>query len=235
MNRKRTVFFIDAENLFYIQKGLGWEIDYEKLYNFFAEKAYIYNAFYYTAVDPSDEKSYKEKSLFLNNLAPIGYTVRKKPLKIIKTDTGILKKGNMDIELVVDMFTTKDLYDTVILFSGDSDFTRALELLRTHGKEIIVISAMGFVSKELINAADKYIDMSKLQKHVEKTPSAKEKSPQKKHIPKKNSSKPSAPQKKEPEKSDSTSDDKKPVEKKPTRRTRKRNTAAKKKSEETKK
>lgn len=173
METKRTVLFIDAENLFYIQKSLGWEIDFEKLYNFFAEKTYIYNAFYYTAIDQSDEEKYKEKSQFLNSLGPLGYTVRTKEVKIIKTaDGGVVKKGNMDIELVVDMFNTKDLYKQVILFSGDSDFTRALELLRTHGKEIIVISSKGFVSREIVNAADKYIDISKLRKHIEKgTPS----------------------------------------------------------------
>lgn len=159
---KTAALFIDAENLYFIQKGLGWEIDLAKVYAFFEARYYIYNAFYYTVVDPSSE-NYTEKNQFLDTLSPLGYTIRKKIIKIIKAGERIVKKGNLDIEIVLDMFNTKDLYQVAILFSGDSDFDRALELLRTYGKEIIVISSRGFVAKELINAADKYYDLQDLQ------------------------------------------------------------------------
>ncbi len=167
MERKKTAaLFIDAENLFFIQKGLGWEIDFEKLYNFFDTHFSIYNAFYYTVVAP-EQDSYEEKLQFLDSLAVHGYTVRRKHLKIIHAGDKQIRKGNVDIEMVVDMFNTKDLYDVVILLSGDSDFERALELLRSYGKEIMVVSARGFVSRELINTADKYTDISILKEEFE--------------------------------------------------------------------
>lgn len=163
MERKKTAaLFVDAENLYFIQKGLGWEIDFEKLYNFFDTHFSIYNAFYYTVVAP-DQETYEEKTQFLDSLAVAGYTVRRKHLKIIHAGDKQIRKGNVDIEMVVDMFNTKDLYDVIVLFSGDSDFERALELLRSYGKEIIVVSARGYVSRELINAADKYTDLAVLK------------------------------------------------------------------------
>lgn len=168
-NLKTAALFIDAENLYFIQKGLGWEIDLAKVYAFFEERYYIYNAFYYTVVDPSSD-GYIEKNQFLDTLSPIGYTIRKKIIKIIKAGDKIIKKGNLDIEIVLDMFNTKDLYQVVVLFSGDSDFERALELLRTYGKEIIVISSRGFVAKELINAPDKYYDLQDLKEFFLKDP-----------------------------------------------------------------
>lgn len=167
MVRKKTAaLFIDAENLYFIQKGLGWEIDFEKLYNFFDTHFSIYNSFYYTVVAP-EQDSYEEKSQFLDSLALSGYTVRRKLLKIIHAGDKQIRKGNVDIEMVVDMFNTKDLYEVAILFSGDSDFERALELLRSYGKEIIVVSARGYVSRELINTADKYTDITVLREEFE--------------------------------------------------------------------
>ncbi|PIV90427.1 hypothetical protein COW46_02880 [Candidatus Gracilibacteria bacterium CG17_big_fil_post_rev_8_21_14_2_50_48_13] len=167
--KKIAALFLDAENLFFTQKN-GWPIDFERLYAFFAQHYSIYNAFYYTVVDPSNEENYEEKNQFLDALALEGYTVRRKLVKLIRAGDKMIRKGNVDIEMVVDMFNTRDLYDVVILFSGDSDFERALELLRTYGKEVLVVSAKGSVAKELINAADKYIDLEQLKDEVSAKP-----------------------------------------------------------------
>ena len=43
------------------------------------------------------------------------------------------------------------------LFSGDSDFERAVELLRSRGKRIFVVSVRGQLSRELAYVADKPI------------------------------------------------------------------------------
>lgn len=171
MTRKKVAaLFIDAENLYYIQKGLGWQVDFLKLVEFLEKHFELYNSFFYTVVDKTSDSA-KEKDIFLDSLSFAGYTVRRKMLKIIQAGDKTIKKGNVDIEMVVDMFNTKDLYDVAILFSGDSDFERALELLRSNGKEIIVISAKGYVAKELINVADRYVDLSTMKKDVCDTPS----------------------------------------------------------------
>lgn len=172
--KKVAALFIDAENLYFTQKN-GWPIDFERMYAFFAQHYAIYNAFYYTVVDPSNEENYEEKNQYLDQLAFAGYTVRRKQVKLIRAGDKVMRKGNVDIEMVVDMFNTRDLYDVVILFSGDSDFERALELLRTYGKEVLVVSAKGSVARELINAADKYIDLEKLKVDVAALPAAADK------------------------------------------------------------
>lgn len=172
--KKIAALFIDAENLYFTQKN-GWPIDFERLYAFFNQHYALYNAFYYTVVDPSNEENYEEKNQYLDQLAFAGYTVRRKQVKLIRAGDKVMRKGNVDIEMVIDMFNTRDLYDVVILFSGDSDFERALELLRTYGKEVLVVSAKGSVARELINAADKYIDLEILKAEVAALPSAADK------------------------------------------------------------
>lgn len=171
--KKVAALFIDAENLYFTQKN-GWPIDFERLYGFFAQHYALYNAFFYTVVDATHEENYEEKSHFLDQMAFSGYTVRRKQVKRIRAGDKTVRKGNVDIEMVVDMFNTRDLYDVVILFSGDSDFERALELLRTYGKEVLVVSAKGSVAKELINAADKYIDLEQLKEEVAALPATAE-------------------------------------------------------------
>lgn len=166
----KVALFVDGVNMFYAQKKLGWHLDYKRILHYFVPNPEnLYNAFYFTGVQNPTES--KEEN-FLNALTMMSYTVRRKTVKIIfDMDSGEeVRKANLDIEMVVDMFNTTENYDKAIIFSGDSDFERALELLRTKGKEIIVVSTRGMVAIELINAADKYYDLQYLREDFEKLP-----------------------------------------------------------------
>ena len=50
-------------------------------------------------------------------------------------------------------------FDTLILFSGDSDFEYLLKFMRGHGKVALVFSRSGHVAKELPPAASHYFDI----------------------------------------------------------------------------
>lgn len=166
----KTALFVDGVNMFYAQKKLGWHLDYKRILHYFVPNPeHLYNAFYYTGVQNPTEP--KEEN-FLNALTMMGYTVRRKRVKVIfDLDSGEeIRKANLDTEMVVDMFNTVDNYARAIVFSGDSDFERALELLRTKGKEIIVVSTRGMVAIELINSADRYYDLQYLREEFEKLP-----------------------------------------------------------------
>lgn len=163
----RLAVFIDGANLFYAQRKLGWHLDYRKVYDYVTKDADVYNAFYYTSVttppDPSSES-------FLRALTAMGYTVRRKPIKeILDQETGgIIRKANLDIEIVIDMFNTADLYDTAILASGDGDFERAVELLRTKGKRVLGLGSQAMAAYDLVNATDRYIYLEEIREFIEK-------------------------------------------------------------------
>ena len=158
--------FIDAANIIYSQKTLGWKVDYEKLIKYFKDNCNLGKIIYYTAYDPDNQKQKR----FLDKLEIIGIKVRKKPLKLISetnADEEYIKKGNLDVELTIDVIEDKDKYNTIILMSGDSDFAELIKHLRKYNKESIVISAKGHISIELIQKSRKYINLGKLRNKLE--------------------------------------------------------------------
>jgi uncharacterized protein (TIGR00288 family) len=85
--------------------------------------------------------------------------VRRKAVKAIRDqETGErVLKANVDTELILDLVNTADNYDVAFLFSGDSDFERAVDLLRSRGKRVYVVTARPVLSRELSYVADKPI------------------------------------------------------------------------------
>ncbi|MCX8079571.1 MAG: NYN domain-containing protein [Geminocystis sp.] len=154
--------------MFYAQQKNGWFFDPRKILDYFSKDAgcILVNAFWYTGLkDPQDQRAFRDA------LISLGYTVRTKILKEYYDEASgrISQKANLDIEIVVDMFNTVDQYDRVVLFSGDGDFERAIELLRSKNTHITVVSTEGMISRELRNATDKYIDLNDIRSAIEKT------------------------------------------------------------------
>lgn len=57
--------------------------------------------------------------------------------------------------MILDLIDTADNYDLAFLVSGDSDFERAVDLLRSRGKRVYVVTARPAMSRELAYVADK--------------------------------------------------------------------------------
>ena len=154
--------FIDAENLFYAQRTLGWRVSYERLIAYFKrECGEETKCFLYTGIDDLNHG----QSKFLDMLDINGYIVRAKTIKKIRTSHGYKWKNNLDIELAIEMFTLAPKYDTAILISGDSDFASPIRYIKEQGKRIIVLSTRGHISRELLELA-KYVDLKKLRNEI---------------------------------------------------------------------
>lgn len=76
---------------------------------------------------------------------------------------GKLPKCNFDVEITMDLLLQVDSYDSVLLFSGDSDFSGLLNYLKSLGKKIIVICTRKRMSAELQRVAEKYIPAETLR------------------------------------------------------------------------
>lgn len=163
----RLSIFVDGNNMFYAQQKNGWFFDPKRVLEYFTSdpNVTLINAFWYTGLkDPQDQRGFRDA------LISLGYTVRTKQLKEYYDDSSgrYSQKANLDIEIVVDMFNTVEQYDRMVLFSGDGDFERAIELLRTRNTHIIVVSTEGMIARELRNATDRYIDLNDIRKQIEK-------------------------------------------------------------------
>lgn len=167
--KNRVSVFIDASNIYYTYKKSGWKIDFEKFLNYLKEETELQEIYYYTAQDFNSEK----QTSFISFLRKIGYKIRSKKVKFIKNKNKNLKitgfhKGNLDIELTIDILETKNKYDTLILVSGDSDFEPLLKLMKKkYNKKCLVMATKYNISIELIKAA-KFINFNKLKEYIKK-------------------------------------------------------------------
>ena len=165
----RLALFVDGANFFYMQKNdLNWFVDTKKLLKYCERFGEVVDAYYYVGKDTPPEAG---QQAFLNALAYMGYSVVTKPIKTIyDTATGKqTQKANLDIEIVLDMFSTIDNYDIAVLVSGDGDFDRPLRLLRARGKRFKVIASPHFVASELRDVAGMHlIDLESIRSEVEK-------------------------------------------------------------------
>ena len=115
--RGRASVFIDASNIYYSQKRLKWRVDFKKLLAYLKQEVNLVEIYYYSARDLSHNK----QTRFLNFLEMIGYNLRSKNIKFIKKkkEKDGCHKGNLDVELTIDILETKDNYDIIVLISGD--------------------------------------------------------------------------------------------------------------------
>ena len=152
----RVAMFIDGANMDLAARRAGYFIDYRKAREYFLGHGLFYAAFYYiadfTAKDPLQQR-------YLDFLSHADYIVRRKAVKVIRDqETGeTVTKANVDTELILDLINTADNYDLAFLFSGDSDFERAVDLLRSRGKRVYVVTSKQIGARELLYVADKPI------------------------------------------------------------------------------
>ena len=168
---ERTALFIDGANLFASLRALKFEIDYKRLLKFFNTRCRIVRAFYYTALTEDHENSPLRP--LIDWLEYNGFTLVTKPTKESLNSDGQRRiKGNMDIELAIDMLELAKKLDHIILFSGDGDFRRLVNAVQNKGPRVTVISTIKssppMLADELRRQADSFIDLVSLQQEIER-------------------------------------------------------------------
>ena len=170
-SHERVALFIDGSNLFAAAKMLGFDIDYKRLLDLFKEQGRLVRAFYYTAL--LEEQEYSPIRPLVDWLDYNGYTMVTKPAKEFTDAMGRRKiKGNMDIELAIDMIEMAEHLDHVFLFSGDGDFRRLVEVVQRKGLCVTVVSTMfsqpPMVADELRRQADHFVELRDIQADIQR-------------------------------------------------------------------
>ncbi len=163
---ERLALFIDGANLYATARALDMEIDYKNLRAHFAKQSRLTRAFYYTAI--LEDQEYSPLRPLIDWLDYNGFTLVTKPVKEFTDEHGRRKiKGNMDIEIAVDMLNICDSIDHIVLFSGDGDFRRLLEAVQRRGVRVTVISSNAtqpsMIADELRRQADQFVDLTELR------------------------------------------------------------------------
>lgn len=140
---------------------MGIEIDYTKLLCRLTCGSRLLRSFFYTGVDPTNEK----QQGFLLWMRRNGYRVITKELVQLPDGS---KKANLDVEIAVDMMSLVGCYDTAILVSGDGDLAYAVDAVSYRGIRVEVVSLRSMTSDSLINVADRYIDLEGIKGDIQK-------------------------------------------------------------------
>ncbi len=177
--QERLGLFIDGANLYAAARALGFDIDYKRLLDLFATKGHLIRAFYYTAL--VEDQEYSPIRPLVDWLDYNGYTMVTKPTKEFTDAFGRRKiKGNMDIELAIDVMEMAPFLDHIVLFSGDGDFRRLVEAVQQKGKRVSVVSTIRstppMVADELRRQADNFMELSELMPQIARSHSAREES-----------------------------------------------------------
>jgi uncharacterized LabA/DUF88 family protein len=166
---ERSAIFIDGANLYGAARALGFEIDYKKLLRWGASKGRLIRAFYYTAL--IEDQEYSPIRPLVDWLDYNGYTMVTKPTKEFTDPSGRRKiKGNMDIELAVDVMEMAEHVGHILLFSGDGDFRRLVEAVQRKGVRVTVVSTVKsqppMVADELRRQADHFLELQSLAPYI---------------------------------------------------------------------
>lgn len=175
----KIIAFIDGPNLYAACKALDVQFDYAKLLAWLRGRGDLVRALYYTAMKDNNEMDPVRP--MADWLQYNGYVLVTKPTKqFVDQNTGrTTNKGNMDVDIAVDMMEMADRCDHVYLFSGDGDFRPLVQAVQRKGVRVTVVSTMEsetvYVADELRRQADEFVDLDGLQplmkpEQVRKTP-----------------------------------------------------------------
>jgi uncharacterized LabA/DUF88 family protein len=170
----KTAIFIDGANNHHACKAINLIMDYSRLLPYFNKDRTLLRAFYYTAILPDHEGMDRMRPL-TDWLDYNGYAIVTKMSKTFNDPlTGLTKvKGNMDMEMAVDALLMADHADSIILFTGDGDFSYLVRALQQKGVRVTVVSTLcegmnkpPMIADELRRACDHFIDLHDIREAI---------------------------------------------------------------------
>lgn len=145
----RVGIFVDVQNIFYAAKPFNARLDFEKLMELSVGKRRLIRAIAYVVQSPD-----VDQSNFISMLQQKSYEVKRKDLRQRSDGSA---KGDWDMGMAIDIMRFVDKLDVVVLVSGDGDFVPLVDLVKTLGPRVEVISFTYNTARDLINSADEHI------------------------------------------------------------------------------
>ncbi len=149
MTELRVGIFVDVQNIFYAAKPFNARLDFEKLLELSVGKRRLIRAIAYVVQSPD-----VDQSNFISMLQQKSYEVKIKDLRQRSDGSA---KGDWDMGMAIDIMRFVDKLDVVVLVSGDGDFVPLVDLVKTLGPRVEVISFTYNTARDLVNSADEHI------------------------------------------------------------------------------
>ena len=152
----KIALFIDGANLYSAARVLNTDIDFRKLLDEFKKRGVLIRAYYYTAISEDDD--YSPIRPLVDWLDYNGFMMVTKPARSYTDATGRKRwRGDIKIEMAVDMMQIAEHADHMVLFSGDGDFCRVVEAIQAKGGK-----SRDDAGEYLRRLADDFVDLNDL-------------------------------------------------------------------------
>lgn len=150
---QRVAVLVDAQNLYHTTQSVySRNIDYSELLDEAIAGRELTRAIAYVIrADSPEEES------FFEALVNIGFETK---IKDIKTHADGSKTADWDVGMILDAVTLAPHLDTVVLCTGDGDFSRLCSHLRHEGVRVEGMAFAESTSEELVAAVDDFTDLS---------------------------------------------------------------------------
>ena len=145
----RVGIFVDVQNIFYAAKPFNARLDFGKLLELSVGKRRLIRAIAYVVQSPD-----VDQSNFISMLQQKSYEVKRKDLRQRSDGSA---KGDWDMGMAIDIMRFVSKLDVVVLVSGDGDFVPLVDLVKTLGPRVEVISFTYNTARDLVNSADEHI------------------------------------------------------------------------------
>lgn len=172
-NKDRVGVFIDGSNLYATTRLLHFNIDYKTFCEPFKRFGKLVKVNYYTAIYTETASGNSQIRPLVDWLGFNGYVVVSKEAKEYQSIDGISKiKGNMDIEIATDMLVSAFLskLDTIVLVSGDGDYTYVVREIQRLGIKVVMVSSIqtnpNMASDLLRRQVNEFIDLYDLKEKI---------------------------------------------------------------------
>lgn len=167
--REPTALILDSNNLYLRLRDCGWMVDYAKLYRILTSRCDLRYSAAYSAIDPELPKSEN----WIKYMRKTGYTVFTSNVKrFVTADRGIIKKGNLDIEITIGAMELAANFEHIILGTCDGDFVPLVKKLKEGNfRKVSVLGVTKHkdwtgMSRELAGCADNFYDLNDLRSHL---------------------------------------------------------------------
>ncbi len=161
----RLALFIDGSNLHAAAKALGFDIDFKRLLEEFRKRGLLTRAYYYTTL--IEDQDYSPIRPLVDWLDYNGFTLVTKLAKDYVDREGRKRwRGDMHVELAVDMMELAPRIDHMVLFSGEGDFAPLVAAVQRQGVRVTVVSTLKsqppMVGDEIRRQADVFVELADL-------------------------------------------------------------------------
>jgi uncharacterized LabA/DUF88 family protein len=158
-NDQRIGVFVDVQNMYYSARQL-----YKGKVNFNAVlKEAVAGRKVNRAISYVIKADVKDEETFYEALSGMGFEVKSKDLQVF---LGGAKKGDWDVGIAMDVMRLAPKLDTIILVSGDGDFSDLLEHAKSLGCRAEVVAFGKTTSHKLREVADFFTDLDNDNKYL---------------------------------------------------------------------